>query len=359
MNYYNENDARAAAWLRELIQDGHIPRGHVDERSILELKPSDLAGYAQCHFFAGIGGWPLALRLAGWPDAEPVWTGSCPCQPFSCAGKGMGESDARHLWPYFRNLIGHCRPAKVFGEQVASPAGRAWLAGIRADLERAAYAVGSANLCAAAVGAPHQRRRLFWLADTQHAIGRSQFETETARGRRPGPGGSGDVERMVQSNGSGQRKGKSASKIAGHRSPVEPAGGALWMGSPIQPGLEGHSGNGDERHKPGRQRTHAPGPVAAAGNTGGRLGDADGEQADASKPGQSMPGEGLLRCGFWSDSYWHLCRDGKSRRIPLEPAFQPLAPRLPGRVGLLRGAGNAIVPEIAAQFILASIEACG
>ena len=88
--YYNENDPKAATWLRELIRNGYIANGDVDERSIEDILPNDLAGYTQCHFFAGIGGWSYALRLAGWPDDRAVWTGSCPCQPFSTAGKGGG-----------------------------------------------------------------------------------------------------------------------------------------------------------------------------------------------------------------------------------------------------------------------------
>src|SRR5688572_30643871 len=63
-NYYNEHDPYAAAWLRNLIAAGHIAPGDVDERSILDVQPADLAGYVQCHFFAGIGVWSHALRLA-------------------------------------------------------------------------------------------------------------------------------------------------------------------------------------------------------------------------------------------------------------------------------------------------------
>jgi len=87
--YYNEIDPFAAEWLRQLIKDGLIADGEVDERSIEDVTPNELAGFTQCHFFAGIGGWSYALRLAGWPDDQPVWTGSCPCQPFSTAGKGV------------------------------------------------------------------------------------------------------------------------------------------------------------------------------------------------------------------------------------------------------------------------------
>jgi len=64
--YYNEFDAHAAAWLRELIAAGLIAPGVVDERSICDVRAEDLDGYDQCHFFAGIGGWSHSLRLAGW-----------------------------------------------------------------------------------------------------------------------------------------------------------------------------------------------------------------------------------------------------------------------------------------------------
>lgn len=159
--YYNENDAFAAQWLRNLIAAGLIAPGDVDERSIVDVKPDDVRGYTQCHLFAGIGGWSYALRLAGWPDDRECWTGSCPCQPLSGAGRRKGHADDRHLWPAFHRLIADCSPSIVFGEQVASKDGREWLAGIRADLEDLGYACGSADLCAAGVGAPHPRQRLY------------------------------------------------------------------------------------------------------------------------------------------------------------------------------------------------------
>jgi DNA (cytosine-5)-methyltransferase 1 len=163
--YYNEIDPYAAQWLRNLIAAGHIAPGDVDERSIVDVRADDLRGYRQCHFFAGIGGWSEALRLAGWPDELEVWTGSCPCQPLSGAGHRKGHADERHLWPAFYRLIAERSPAIVFGEQVASADGREWLAGVRADLEALGYACGAADLCAAGVAAPHPRQRLYWLAD--------------------------------------------------------------------------------------------------------------------------------------------------------------------------------------------------
>ncbi len=159
--YYNEIDSFAAAWLRELIRAGLIMDGEVDERDIRDVEASDLAGFTRCHFFAGIAGWDYALQLAGWPDDRPVWTGSCPCQPFSSAGNGKGADDERHLWPEFARLIGECLPATVFGEQAPSPI---WLEGFACDLELEGYACGACVLRASEYEASHERRRLYWVA---------------------------------------------------------------------------------------------------------------------------------------------------------------------------------------------------
>jgi DNA (cytosine-5)-methyltransferase 1 len=164
--YYNEIDPFAAQWLRNLIAAGYVAPGDVDERSIVDVRPDDLRGYTQAHFFAGIGGWSYALRLAGWPDDRPVWTGSCPCQPFSIAGKAAGFRDARHLWPEWHRLIGECRPAICFGEQVASKDGVIWAGRVAEDMEIAGYAFGTCILPASSVGAPHQRDRFFFIADS-------------------------------------------------------------------------------------------------------------------------------------------------------------------------------------------------
>lgn len=169
MNYYNEHDKFAAAWLRELIRQGHIPSGDVDERSIEDVRPNELRGYTQCHFFAGIGGWSYAIDLAGWPRDLPVWTGSCPCQSFSTAGKGLGFADQRHLWPAWFHLIRECRPDVVFGEQVSAAIRHGWLDLVSADMEAEGYAIGAAVLGAHSVGAPVIGNRLFFVAEANRA----------------------------------------------------------------------------------------------------------------------------------------------------------------------------------------------
>ena len=165
--FYNEIDPYAAQWLRNLIAAGYIAPGVVDERSIVDLTPADIAGYTQVHFFAGIGGWSFAARLAGWPDDRPLWTGSCPCQPFSGIGQRLGFDDPRHLWPAWFSLIREYHPPIIFGEQVAKAT--LWLDLVLSDLEKEKYACGAFDLPAACVGARHARQRLWFVADANEA----------------------------------------------------------------------------------------------------------------------------------------------------------------------------------------------
>lgn len=161
---YNEIEAYPAQWLRNLCDANAIYPGEVIEKDIRQVKPEDVRDAQQAHFFAGIGVWPYALRLAQWPEHVHTWTGSCPCQPFSGAGKRKGVEDSRHLWPEWLRLIQQCRPSVLFGEQVASPDGRTWLGNVQADVEALGYRFAGADLCAASVGAPHKRPRLFFCA---------------------------------------------------------------------------------------------------------------------------------------------------------------------------------------------------
>lgn len=177
--FYNEHEPYAAQWLRNLIDAGEIAPGVVDERDIQKIDADELNSYTQCHFFAGIAGWSLALRLAGWGDDRPVWTGSCPCQPFSFAGKQDGTADERHLWPAWHRLIVKHRPATIFGEQVASAIGHGWLDGVGQDLETEGYAFGSAVLSKSAVNAPDRRDRVWFVADAEWS---EQPRQESRRG---------------------------------------------------------------------------------------------------------------------------------------------------------------------------------
>jgi DNA (cytosine-5)-methyltransferase 1 len=284
--YYNEHDKHAAAWLRELIRNGLIADGEVDERSIVDVRADDLRGFVQCHFFAGIGGWSYALRLAGWPDDRECWTGSCPCQPFSVAGKGEGADDPRHLWPAWFPLIRERRPATVHGEQTSSKDGRYWLDLVLADLEGIDYAIGAFDLPAAGVGAPHCRQRLWFVAD---AIGE--------RG-------------ATRATGTGGRRG--VSDINGHRSTQEQRRELV-------------------EHRAGRE-------VGVSDADRGRRGQFDAA-ALATRAGQHT------RPSDASGVFWRV-----------ESCPEPVAHGIPVRVGRLRGYGNAIVPQVAAEVIAAYMD---
>jgi DNA (cytosine-5)-methyltransferase 1 len=195
--YYNEIDPYAAQWLRNLIAAGHIADGEVDERSIADVQHEELRGFDQCHFFAGIGVWSHALRRAGWPDDRPIWTGSCPCQPFSAAGKQKGFDDERHLWPIWLRLVDKCDPPIVLGEQVAGALG--WLDLVSADLERSDYAFGAADLCAAGFAGAHIRQRLYWVAAHTGGVGmpRQSQTRRASQSRQGGPDSAVDMQQII------------------------------------------------------------------------------------------------------------------------------------------------------------------
>ena len=169
-HYYNEWDKFNAQWLRNMIAAKLIAPGEVDDRSIVDVSPDDLVGFRQCHFFAGIGGWALAARIAGWPDERELWTGSAPCQPFSDAGLGLGFADERDLWPHYFRLIRARRPTVCMGEQVAKAVGKHWLDRVFVDLEGIDYACRAVVLPACAVNAPHRRERI-WFLGAEGALG--------------------------------------------------------------------------------------------------------------------------------------------------------------------------------------------
>lgn len=245
-----------------------IPKGLVDRRPIQEVKSEDLIGFKQCHFFAGIGGWAYAARLARWPKDAPIWTGSCPCQPFSIAGRGNGSEDPRHLWPVWLNLIRECRPSTIFGEQVAAAVSKGWIDGVFDDLEENYYSCGAAIIPACAVDAPHRRDRLWFVANSDS--GHGEFQNEAIRARRNATDGSSEAMANPDSNNS------------------------FWWSGALQVGRNALAGKAETSSQ--RERTQ-----------------------------------------------WRI-----------KPGLSLLANGIPGRVGRLCAYGNAIVPQVAAEFIVAS-----
>jgi DNA (cytosine-5)-methyltransferase 1 len=371
--YYNEYDPKAAAWLRELIKAGLIAPGEVDERSIVDVKADDIRGFTQSHFFAGIGGWSYALRLAGWPDDRPCWTGSPPCQPFSNAGKQKAQADARHLWPAFFNLISECKPANIFGEQVEAAIRTGWLDDLQDDLEAEGYATGKIVLPACSIGGYHIRQRIWfvaeWLGDAKH----SRLEGHARHGNRgdePGRLDQVEARSTTASVGDGWLPVKYADECPRCDCCDEPwceeCGEHYADCSCIGPTEDGVE-------------------YSECGRFGRRL--ADSESSECQFTGRTRPRrKGLANdyCDsrtdapetFWANPDWLFCRDGKWRPVESEvqrvvdglsdelvrscnirSASYPLAKGQEARVMRLRGYGNAIVPAVAAEVIKAYKEA--
>src|SRR5690606_21194034 len=161
---------------------------------------------------------------------------------------------------------------------------------------------------AAGIGAPHIRQRLFFGAVTLDAVTRGL-------GDGLGAGSQGRI-------GMPSRPDQRAARPAGLADGLADGDGGLASDGALQRG---------------RQYRCEP----QDGEAGGRVEGADPAGANATD-------------GVWRDPDWLLCRDGRWR--PVEPGTFPLADGIPGRMGLLRGFGNAIVPPLAAEFVTAFLE---
>jgi len=349
--YYNEIDPKCCAWLAALMEEGWITRGDIDNRSIEDVRPSDVEGYDRAHFFAGIAVWDYALNQAGWGN-RPVWTGSCPCQPFSAAGKGKGFTDERHLWPAFFHLIGECRPDAVFGEQVASKDGLAWLDLVQSDMEGAGYACGAVDTCAAGFSAPHIRQRLYWVAD---ALSNKKYQKQqgSAEDERGGSANSIGGRRLDDGLADAEEHGRPERKPFGGRS-MEGVSERRTDGCPIGSAIGELANSHDEGLQGRRERRDSPGECVA-GPGGMEL-----------QNGSTGPVN-----GHWQDVDWLFCRDGKWRptesiavemvdgianrlgymRIGDRYSLNPLIQKGENRVMRLKGYGNAIVAPQAQAFI--------
>ena len=291
---YNEIEPYLCTWLNNQMAAGLIPPGRVDGRDIRDLDANDLANYRQVHLFAGVGGWAYAARLAGWPDDAELWSASCPCQPFSVAGKRGGTNDPRHLWPDVFRLVRQCRPSALVGEQVAAATGQGWLDGVFADLAGLGYTCEAAIVPACAVDAPHRRDRLWFVAYTDDA--RLQGLAGNVTGA--------EEEWRVADGLSAEAGVRNCARLVADSD---------------------ESGAAESR----LQRR-------------GQFGRAGGNPRDRAG-------------GAWDEHDWIVGHDGKARRVP-QSGIRLLVDGIPARVPRLRAAGNAIVPALGAEVIRALME---
>ena len=173
--------------------------------------------------FSGIGGFDLAAEWMGWENifhcewmpfprqvlhyhfpkslsyeditktdftihrgSIDILTGGFPCQPYSSAGKRLGKEDERHLWPHMLRAIQEIEPTYVVGENVRGLTN--WNGGVVfeevcADLESCGYEVQPILLPACAIGAPHRRDRIWFIAVNTNSSGfqKTRHKQQTTR----------------------------------------------------------------------------------------------------------------------------------------------------------------------------------
>ena len=295
MNLYADINDYCCRWTRNLVSNQHIGAGEVVKCDIRNLDERDTDGYDRVHLFNGISGWELALNLAGWPNLKTL-TGSCPCQGFSVAGKRKGFNDERDLWPEMFRIIKLFKPFAIFGEQVASSIGFGWADRVQENLEDQGYSTGFAVLGSHCVGAPHIRKRLYWVAYSNQDAGGGESERFSEKKR----------------------------KALQEPNPVRSvAGGNVVVGVAM--------GNSNNERLEGREAVKL----------------------------RESPRQFIARATSpWNQTRIATCPDG-FRRIGIESGVHPLAPRVSNRMEQLSAYGNAITPQVAAIFIKAFMQEIG
>ena len=291
------------------MAEGRLPKGVVDERSISDIPDADFLGFDQVHLFAGIGGFPLGLRLAGIPESGvSIVTGGFPCQDISNAGKRAGITGARSgLWREMARCIRVVRPQVAIVENVAALLHRG-MGKVVGDLARIGYDARWVRVSAAEVGARHLRERI-WIVAYPHG-GKPESYPLAIR-RTPAANVSADA-------GSGGRD-------AGRRDAYERQSDAVGCGTVVADATQrgcAVRGRGGFAERGGED-------LANANKT--RLSDAQGRTESTE----------CHRLRAISDPGWWA----------VEPNVGRVAHGVPARVDRLAALGDAIVPQACAEAI--------
>jgi len=297
-------------------------------------------GRTHLDLFSGIGGFALAAAAAGyktigfseiepyackilkrhWPDVPnhgdirnirgiraDLITGGFPCQPYSLAGKRTGAGDDRALWPEMLRVIDDAKPEWVLGENVAGII-TLELDRVLSDLESIGYSAWPLVIPACALDARHRRDRVWIVAHSDNSL------------RRKINGGVDDRE------SEGRRKAQERSLQEGMRNSIN----------------DGPATQGDD--------------VADADETGWReqrwAEPMASEHTSTECPGEDVSDDG---CGCGQGTRASLCGQSQPARWESEPGVGRVADGIPNRTHRLRGLGNAIVPQVAAEILTALV----
>jgi DNA (cytosine-5)-methyltransferase 1 len=364
--YYNEIDPYAAQWLRALIAAGHIADGVVDERSIEDVHPPTSGASRNATSSPASGSGPTPFAAPDGPTTDLF--GPVPVRANLSArqAKALGFADERHLWPAWHTSSASAALCASLESRLRAATASLGSTLFTLTWKMRVTPVGAFDLCAAGVGAPHIRQRLFFVAD-DHGAGRSKL----GRGRvlhgerapqRDDADRCGADGLMADSHGRHagaerqQRRGEHRLQPARRRSVLLGDAGDEGLAQRIGfHGVPGGASGADAGEAAFGAGFHA-GELAHAGQVKrGRWphepqpGCADSRERDEA----AIHDQRRSGARFWDACDWIECRDGKRR--PVEPGTFPLAHGAPARVGRLRAYGNAIVAPLAAEFVRATL----
>lgn len=294
---------------------------------------------------------------APWRGRVDCIIGGYPCQPFSAAGKRKGADDPRHLWPYIAGHIRAIQPAFCFFENVPGHLSLGFEQ-VCEELCDMGYSVEAGIFSAAEVGAPHLRKRLFFLA---HADGSSLLDA-----KKPCRKSSGNCQDVAECDGNNRAVANAARPRRSQRQSGE--GGQGHSSGRVSKSLRrGH----DVADANGERQLQQSGTVRTERR---RLGISSDQMADTheqrcskglSRTGVHQRRDGIDGCGVqvcascagpaksrlvqsahgFTDVVDHIARGWPA---DWEDGTPRVATGVPHRVDRLRALGNAVVPQTAA-----------
>ena len=341
-------------------------------------------------------------------ESPDIITGGFPCQPFSVAGKQKGTDDDRHLWPEMFRIIKAFKPRFVIGENVPGIVNiqdGVVFETVCTDLESQGYEVQPFNIPAAAVGAPHQRKRIWIIATLADSVSNDE-RREISRSYEE----KGRVQEEHRSKDSASRIFSGTSEIRksnnGYET-MENSGRTLRQGSSIRKKNEDEVGkenanqhqrsssssesnvaNADTRLSDGQKKElQSRGQASISSREGENVTDTKSISSDgreyrehqekrsgqrkirresseelANTDSERLEGLGQSRSQFNETSSSTSCSEERQGQVgqgwwEFEPNVGRVAHGVPGRVHRLKALGNSIVPQIAEEIGRALIKA--